>query len=335
MKGKIGWGFIGAGSIANRFIKDLQMVPEAYLAAVASRNFENAKAFADHYGVKAYSDYKDVILDENVDILYIATPHALHMENTLTALSMGKPVLCEKPMAPNALQVRKMVSKAREAGVYLMEGMWTRFFPAMHQVRKWLENGEIGRVHLVQADFGFSTDIDPSSRLFNPNLAGGSLLDVGVYTISFVSMVFGKKPDRIFSMADMTPTGVDARMNCILSYEGGGMASLFSAICTETPQEARIIGEKGYIIIPHFWSPKKAFLYKGGRIVEEFYQDHPGEGFHFEIAAVHEDLRAGRLENSLMPLTESIEIAETMDSIRKQWGLHYPFEDAKENEKQD
>lgn len=327
MKEKIGWGFIGAGSIANRFIKGLLQVPDAYLAAVASRSAEKAKAFAENYGGKAYTSYEEVVMDKNVDVVYVATPHSLHMEHTLLALEHGKPVLCEKPMAPNAAQVKKMVSKSREKGIYLMEAMWTRFFPAMKKVREWLDEGQIGKVHHVTADFGFAAMENPKSRLFNPELAGGSLLDVGVYTVSFASMVFGKKPNRISSVADMASTGVDACMGCTLGYEGGGIASLFSAINVRTLQEARIIGEKGHIIIPRFWSPSKAYLYKDGQLAEEFYDDKlTGEGFQYEIAAVHDDLRTGRLENKLMPLDETIAIAETMDAIRAQWGLVYPFE---------
>ena len=344
MNTKIGWGFIGAGNITNRFIKGLNEVPDAYLAAIASRNYDNAKAFAEHYNAKdfaehytvkdpaehysakAYEDYEQVILDKNVDILYVATPHTLHMENTLLALELGKPVLCEKPMSPNAAQVRQMVSKSRDKKIYLMEAMWTRFFPAIHKVQSWLSEGEIGKVHHVTADFGYSADVNPSSRLFNPELAGGSLLDVGVYTVSFASMIFGKKPNRISSVADMTSTGVDSRMGCSLGYEGGGIASLFSAVSTNTLQEAHIIGEHGRIVIPKFWSPRQAFLYKDEQLVEEFSQEHVGEGFQFEIAAVQEDFKAGRIENKLMPLDESIAIAETMDTMRAQWGLVYPFE---------
>jgi dihydrodiol dehydrogenase / D-xylose 1-dehydrogenase (NADP) len=326
MKEKTGWGFIGAGSIANRLIRDLERLPDSRLAAVASRSFDKAKAFAQLHGAAAYESYEQVILDQNVDVIYIATPHTLHMENTLLALELGKPVLCEKPMAPNAEQVRRMVSKAREKGIYLMEAMWTRFFPAIRQVREWIQNGEIGKVHMVTADFGFPSRVDPASRLYDPALAGGSLLDVGVYTVSFASMVYGKKPERIASLANMASTGVDALMSCTLGYEGGGMASLYSAINTRTVQEARILGEDGYISIPDFWHPKRAHLYKDGKLAEEFYQEHEGEGFQFEIDAVQRDIREGRPESSIMPLDESIQIAETMDALRAQWGLTYPFE---------
>ena len=326
MKKKTGWGFVGAGSIANRMIRDLEKIPDGRLSAVASRSFDKAKAFAERHDAVAYDNYEQLILDKNVDVVYIATPHTLHMENTLLALELGKPVLCEKPMAPNAGQVRKMVGKTREKGVYLMEAMWTRFFPAIQQVRTWIGQGEIGKVHMVTADFGFSSRLDPSSRLYDPALAGGSLLDVGVYAVSFASMIYGQKPNRIAGMAETTSTGVDACMNCTLGYEGGGMASLYSAINTNTVQEAKIFGESGYIAVPNFWSPRKAYLYRNGQLTEEFYRDHDGEGFQFEIETVQRDLREGKTENSIMPLDESIEIAETMDAIRAQWGLIYPFE---------
>jgi dihydrodiol dehydrogenase / D-xylose 1-dehydrogenase (NADP) len=323
---KIGWGFIGAGSIANRFIKGLVQVPDAYLAAVASRSYDRAKSFADKYGAKVYASVEEMIQDESVDVVYVGTPHTIHRENTLIALNMGKPVLCEKPMAPNAKLVSDMVKTAREKKVYLMEAMWTRFFPVMKKVRSWLDDGIIGKVNLVTADFGYSEPEDPSSILFDPNYAGGSLLDVGIYPIAFAFMVFGKKPNRITGLADMTSTGVDASMACTLGFEGGGIASLYSATNAETPQVAYIMGDKGRIEIPSFWCPKEANLYIGNKLVESFRSDHEGEGYQFEVMAVQEDIRAGRLENQLMPLDESIAIAEIMDTLRKQWGLAYPFE---------
>jgi dihydrodiol dehydrogenase / D-xylose 1-dehydrogenase (NADP) len=323
---KIGWGFIGAGAIANRFMAGLVQVPDAYLAAVSSRTYEKAKSFADKHNAKVYKTTEELIADDNVDIVYVGTPHTVHKENTLLALSMGKPVLCEKPMAPNAKMVTEMVNFAREKKVYLMEAMWTRFFPAIRKALTWIEEGRIGKVQFVTADFGYYEKEDPSLIIFNPETAGGSLLDVGIYPLAFVFMVFGKKPNRITGLADMTSTGVDAAMGCTLGFEGGGLALLYSAMNTDTPQEAEIIGEKGRIVIPQFWSPKEANLYINGKLEEYFTQDHVGEGYQFEIAAVQDDIRNGRLENELMPLDESIAIAEVMDELRRQWGLVYPFE---------
>ncbi len=323
---KFGWGFIGAGAIANRFMAGLMQVPDAYLAAVSSRTYERAERFAGKYNAKVYKSTEELIADEDADIVYVATPHTVHRENTLMAIEMGKPVLCEKPMAPNAKMVTEMVQAARKKRVYLMEAMWTRFFPAMKKVREWLDEGRIGKVQFVTADFGYYEEEDSSKIIFDPNTAGGSLLDVGIYPIAFAFMVFGKKPNRITGLADMASTGVDAAMGCTLGFEGGGLALLYSAMNAETPQVAEIIGQKGRIVIPQFWSPREAHLYIGGELIESFKGDHEGEGYQFEIAAVQEDIRNGRLENELMPLDESIAIAEVMDELRSQWGLVYPFE---------
>jgi len=322
---KIGWGFIGAGGIAERFMRGLVQVPDAYLAAVTSRTYERAKNFADKYGAKVYKTIEELIADENVDIIYVATPNNIHKENTLMAIEMGKPVLCEKPMAPNAQMVREMVNAAREKKVYLMEAMWTRFFPAMEKVREWLNDGRIGKVQFVIADFGFY-ESNPEDIRLNLETAGGSLLDVGIYPLALTCMVFGKKPNRITGLADMAPSGVDAAMGCTLGFEGGGLALLCSALNVNTPQEAVIVGEKGRIVIPEFFRPKEANLYLDGKLEEHFRKEHEGEGYQFEIAAVQEDIRNGRLENELMPLDESIAIAEVMDELRRQWGLVYPFE---------
>ncbi|MDP2891605.1 MAG: Gfo/Idh/MocA family oxidoreductase [Bacillota bacterium] len=327
MKDKIGWGFIGAGHISHRFIKGLLEVPDAYLAAVGSRAEGKAEAFVSQYGGKAYTSYEKVILDKDVDIIYVATPNSLHMEHTLLSLDLGKPVLCEKPMAANAAQARAMASKAREKRLFLMEAMWTRFFPAMEKVRSWINDREIGNIHYLTAEFGFNKGAeDPKSRLFDPALAGGSLLDLGVYAVSFSSMVFGKKPRYIASIAEPASTGVDAHMGCLLGYEGGGIASLFSSLHTNSAREARISGERGYIVIPKFWMPVNAILYKDQQFAEEFSCESASEGFQYEIAAVQKDLRGGRTEDPLMPLDESIAILETMDALRAQWGLVYPFE---------
>lgn len=326
MKSRIGWGILGAGNIANRFVSGFKDNDDGFLVAVGSKTSGKAEAFTAKYGGKPYTSYEEMLSDDNVDVVYIATPHTLHLEHTLLAMSYGKPVLCEKPMAPNVSQAKKIVETARSKNLYAMEAMWTRFFPTMVKVREWLASGEIGKIHLVTADFGFMAQENPTSRLFSPDLAGGSLLDVGIYTLSFAFMVYGKKPNRIASMHDAAVTGVDSRMGCILGYKDGGMASLFSAIRTPTPHEARIVGENGHIIIPRFWHPQKAILFRKGQQTDEFTCDYQAEGFQFEMKAVQDDLRAGRKENAVMPLDESVEIAETMDKIRSQWGLIYPFE---------
>ncbi|QHW29674.1 Gfo/Idh/MocA family oxidoreductase [Paenibacillus rhizovicinus] len=326
MNSVIGWGFIGAGGITKRVINDLKEMKDGRLAAVYSRTGANAEQLATPYGAKAYTDCEMMIRDPEVDAIYVATPHHLHMEHACLALTLGKPVLCEKPLAPNAAQVRAMVEKSRETGTYLMEAMWTRFFPVTRKVMQWVSEGAIGDVHYLTADFGFSASENPESRLFNPATAGGSLLDVGVYAVSYASMIFGSKPVEVLSRSRSASTGVDSRMACLLEYENGQMASLFSSISTSTPQEVRIIGTKGHIEVPRFWSPTEARLFVGNQLADECKDARVGEGFRFEFEAVQEDLRAGRKENALMTHDESIAIAETLDQLRAQWGLVYPFE---------
>jgi len=326
MKSVIGWGFIGAGGITKRVMNDFKELSDAKLVAVFSRTEANAVQLALPYGAKAYTDCEAMIRNPEVDAIYVATPHHLHMEHACLALELGKPVLCEKPFAPNAAQVRKMVEKARKTGTYLMEAMWTRFFPVTRKVMQWVSDGAIGDVHYLTADFGFSAAENPQSRLFNPDMAGGSLLDVGVYAVSYASMVFGSKPVEVLSRSRSTSTGVDARMACLLEYENGQMASLFSSISTSTPQEVRITGTKGHIEVPRFWSPRDARLIIGDRLEDTIKDERIGEGFGYEFTAVHEDLRAGRKENALITLDESIAVAETLDTLRAQWGLVYPFE---------
>ncbi|WP_409343371.1 Gfo/Idh/MocA family protein [Paenibacillus sp. MBLB4367] len=326
MTSVIKWGFIGAGGITRRVMNDFKEMRDAKLAAVFSRTDTNAEQLALPYGAKAYTDCETMIRDPEVDAVYVATPHHLHMEHACLALELGKPVLCEKPMAPNAAQVRTMVGKARETGTYLMEAMWTRFFPVTRRVIQWVSDGAIGDVHYLTADFGFSATENPQSRLFNPHTAGGSLLDVGVYAVSYASMIFGAKPVEVLSRSRYASTGVDARMACLLEYENGQMASLYSSVSSSTPQEVRIIGSKGHIEVPRFWSPREARLIVGNQLKDECKDDRIGEGFGYEFSAVHEDLRAGRKENAWITLDESIAIAETLDRIRAQWGLVYPFE---------
>ena len=236
-------GIFWCRGIAERFMAGLVQVPDAYLAAVSSSTYERAKSFADKYNAKVYRTVEELIADENVDIIYVATPNTVHKENTLMALNMGKPVLCEKPMAPNAEMVREMVNFAREKKVYLMEAMWTRFFPAIRKALTWIEEGRIGKVQFVTADFGYYEKEDPSLIIFNPETAGGSLLDVGIYPLAFAFMVFGKKPNRITGLADMTST---VWMQLWAVHWG-----LKAAVCTAVfsyeyryPQEAEIIGEK-------------------------------------------------------------------------------------------
>lgn len=325
MKNRVGWGILGAGGIATRFVSDLVKLPDARLVAVGSRSQDRAGEFASRHGVeRAYGSYTELAEDEDVDVVYVATPHPFHQPHTLLCLDHGKAVLCEKPMGVNAGQVRDMVARARANDLFLMEAMWTRTLPVIQQVRKWIDQGRIGRVRMLTADFGFRTGWNPDGRLLNPVLAGGALLDVGVYVLAMASMVFDGNPVAVHALAHIGETGVDEQTAMVLSYEDGALALLSCAIRTGTPQQARIDGTDGSIDIPDFWHATRATLAVRGEAPIE----HTGDsGYHYEAAEVMACLRAGKKESDLVPLDESIAIAAIMDQMREQIGLVYPMED--------
>jgi predicted dehydrogenase len=323
---KFRWGILGPGSIARKFAAGLQALPDAELAAVASRAKERADAFADAFGApRRYGSYEALVRDPDVDAVYVATPHPFHHEHSLLCLKAGKPVLCEKPFTVNARLAREVVRTARETGVFLMEAMWTRFLPVMAQVRDWLKAGAIGETRMLYADFGFRAGLSPEARLFNPRLAGGGLLDVGVYTVSFASMVFGAQPARISGQAHIGETGVDEQAAMVFGYGAGQLALLSCAVRTRTPHEARIMGTDGMITIPSFWNGTSAVLSVGPKN-ETVERPLEGNGYNYEAAEVMRCVRAGERESRLMPLDESVAVMETVDAVRAQWNLKFPME---------
>ena len=324
MSDKIGWGILGAGSIARKFATDLKNLDDARLVAVGSRSADKAAAFADEVGgERAYGSYAGMVNDPEVDVVYVATPHPFHREHAILCLEAGKAVLGEKPMAVNAGQVRDMVACAREEDVFMMEAMWTRFNPVTVQVRRWLAEGKIGDVRLLEVDFGFRAGLNPEGRLFNLDLAGGALLDVGVYVVAYAAMVFGRSPTQIQASAHIGEMGVDEQTAMLFKYDAGQLALLSCAVRASTPHEARIMGSEGSIHIPAFWHAASATLAVQG---QEPVVCTGAFGYHYEAAEVMACLRAGQKESATMPLDESIAIAETMDEVRRQIGLKYPME---------
>jgi len=323
----IRWGILGPGNIAHRFARGLNVLPDAELTAVGSRSVEKAAEFAKEFDIPhKHNSYIDLANDPDVDVIYVATPHPFHREHSILCLKAGKAVLCEKPLAINTREVEEIISCARESKKFLMEAMWTRFLPVMARVREWLVEGAIGEVRMLTADFGFRSGWDPDGRLLNPNMAGGALLDVGVYTVAMASMVFGEQPSRIVSLAHIGETGVDEQAAMLLGYDAGQLAILSCAVRTNTPQEARIMGTEGTIYIPDFWHATSATLYVSGKDAEQIEMPFDGNGYNYEAAEVMRCLRAEKLESDIMPLDESLAIMETMDKIRAQWGLRYPME---------
>ena len=326
--GPIRWGILGPGSIAHKLTKSVQAQPETHaVQAVGSRDKTKAQAFADQYGIpNAHGSYEALCADPDVDVIYVATPHPLHKEHCLLAIAHGKHVLCEKPFTINAVELQEVVDAARVKGVFMMEAMWSRFFPLMHKLRDLLDAKAIGDVRMVYADFGFSATFNPESRLFDPALGGGALLDVGVYAVSFTSFVLGE-PVRVESMMTPAPTGVDAQAACILGYEGGELALVSTAVTTNTPWEATILGTNGKIRLhASAWHPTKMTVSITGQPddLQEF--DAHETGFYYEVEEVGNCLRAGKLESDILPLDESLGIMRTLDRIRAPWGFKYPTE---------
>ncbi|MEZ4727728.1 MAG: Gfo/Idh/MocA family oxidoreductase [Caldilineaceae bacterium] len=327
MTTKFRWGILGAGNIAKKFCTGVQALTDHELIAVGSRSQEKADQFAEQYNIPhRHSSYEALAADPEVDAIYVATPHPMHKENTLLCLRNGKHVLCEKPFSINAAEAREMIDEARRLKLFLMEAMWTRFIPAVVEAKRLIDEGAIGEVRMINADFGYRAGFRPESRAFDPALGGGGLLDVGVYPISLASMLLGR-PNRIATLAEIGQTGVDEQSAFILGYPGGQLAMLYTAVRTSTPHDAVIMGTDGMIRIhPPFWIPKKLTLTQPGKGAQEMEIPYAANGYNYEAAEVANCVRAGKLESDGMPLDESLQIMETMDAIRTQWGMKYPME---------
>ncbi len=310
------WGLIGTGWIANEFAADLELTDSGWAVAVGSRRKETAEAFGERFGIpNRHGSYEELVADPEVDVVYVATPHPMHHANALLALAAGKPVLVEKPFTMNATEARELVAAAREAGLFLMEAMWTRFLPHVAEIRRLLTDGALGEIVTVSADHGQWFEKDPAFRLFAPELGGGALLDLGVYPVSFASMVLGP-PDRIEAMVDATFTGVDGQVSMIFGYDSGAQAVLSCTSLARSPTRAAIAGTKARIEIDGlFYAPSSFTVISrdGERIRWE--QPHEGRGLRHQAEEVARCLREGLLESPLMPLDESVSIMETIDAV--------------------
>ncbi|MBN2584249.1 MAG: Gfo/Idh/MocA family oxidoreductase [Planctomycetes bacterium] len=324
----IRWGVLGCGKIARKFAEAVNFLDDAELAAVASRTQEKADAFAAEFSAsRAHGSYEALADDPQIDVIYVATPHAMHADNAQLCLEAGKAVLCEKPFAINETQARRTIDLARRCKLFLMEAMWTRFLPTLVRVRELVADGAIGEVRMVAADFGFRSDVDPASRLFDPALGGGALLDVGIYPVSLASMLFGDEPTDVVALADVGSTGVDEQSAYVLKYPGGRMASLFAAVRTFSPMEATIMGTEGHIRLhTAWWRGSKMSLCLRGKDEQLIHLPHACNGYEGEAAEVGRCLRAGRTESDVMPLDETLAVMRTLDRIRAQWGMTYPME---------
>ncbi|KAB2905511.1 MAG: Gfo/Idh/MocA family oxidoreductase [Anaerolineae bacterium] len=328
MVDKIRWGILGTGMIAHKFAEGLRVLPDAVLTAVGSRSQAAANRFGDAFDVPhRHATYQDLASDPEVDVIYVSSPHPMHKEDTLLCLEAGKAVLCEKPFTMNSQESEAVIRAARERGLFLMEAMWTRYLPAVVRARQLLAEGVIGEVRMVQADFGFRAEVDPKHRLLNPDLGGGALLDVGIYTVSLAWMVFGQQPAEINSQVYLGSTGVDELSGTIFRYPAGQIAVLSSSLQINTPHDAVIIGTKGSIRIhPSFWCTDGMTLTLDGQPEQVMNLPRVSNGYNYEAAEVMACLRAGKRESEVMPLDETLAIMQTLDRIRALWGLKYPTE---------
>jgi predicted dehydrogenase len=327
MSQKFRWGILSTGNIAKTFARGLTSIDDAELVAVGSRTRESADRFGDEYSVPhRHSTYEDLARDPDVDAIYVATPHPMHHDNAILCLEHDKPVLVEKPFTVNASEAKRVIETARSRGVFCMEAMWTRFLPVIAKLREIVESGEIGDVRMVQANFAFRAQFNPESRLFKPELGGGGLLDVGIYAISFARMIMKNAPVEVYSMADMGKTGVDEQAAIILRYGAERMAMLMCGTRVTTKHDACVYGTDGYAIVHHpFWHGTKLTVKKGDD-EQTLEIPYDGNGYTHEAREVMTCVRAGKLESDVMPLDETHSIMKTLDWVRSQWNLEYPWE---------
>lgn len=326
MNKKIRWAILGLGNIAHKFAQDLKHVPYAELVAVGSRTREKADDFAKQYGVPhAFPDYKSLVHFPNVDIVYIATPHTFHMENTLDCLQAGKAVLCEKPFALNHHQAKKMIELAQAKNLFLMDAIWTQFFPFMQQIREILDKGSLGKIRMLEADFGFYKAFDPQSRLYDLALGGGALLDIGIYPIFLTLALFGK-PSSIQASSILNEDGIDISTSVIMSYPDGKLSNTFSTVVSETRCEAKIYGEHGSILVPGRWHEADHLILSTQSGKQNFEYKRSHLGYAYEIESIHVALQANRIEHELLPHTFTLDLMEILDTIREQVGIRYPSE---------
>jgi len=313
----INWGIISTGNIANSFAKDFRYSVNGKLLAVASRSLQKANLFRHRYALKkAYGSYAELFTDPGIDVVYIATPHNFHLEHATEAIKCGKAVLCEKPITINPLECFQLIELSRSSHTYLMEAMWTFFLPPIRKAMEWIREGKIGQVRHLKADFGFEANLDEHKRLFDPMLAGGALLDIGIYPISMAWLLFNDIPENIHVKSKLFNTGVDLEETMVFEYSNGATADLAASISNSLSNEALIIGEQGHIKIPDFYIARECFLYSENAIVEHYRDDRKSVGYNYEIDAVNKDLMQGKKQSDIMPLETSLRIQEIMEMVK-------------------
>ena len=326
MSSKIRWGILGLGKIARSFATDLALVSDAELVAVASRDAAKSEAFAAEFNVpKAYTSYQEMLSDPQVEAVYIATPHTLHLEHSLLAIRAGKHVLCEKPMGINAQEVHELTAAAKEAGVFLMEALWSRFIPSLLEVSRIIKEKELGDLAYMKADFAFpGLDRDPKGRLLNPELAGGSLLDIGIYPVFLAYWLLGV-PNSFLATAKFHETGVEKQIGMLFEYPNA-MAFLYSGLTSLSEMRVELSCTRGNIYIQPRWHETDGFEVSVGGESHTVTLPTLGKGYTHEIAEVQRCIRAGKLESSDWSHADSLALHSLLDAIRERCGIRFPSE---------
>ncbi|MFH5882294.1 Gfo/Idh/MocA family protein [Liberiplasma polymorphum] len=321
----LNFGVIGAGRIARTFC-DAVRNNQGNLYAIASRNIDKAKDYKNTYGFeKAYDSYEALLNDENVECVYIATPHGLHYDHMMLALKHNKPILCEKAFTLNAQQAEEIFALAKEKKLFVMEAMWTRFLPITKTLQTLLSDGIIGDIKILEADFCFKANVDLNDRLYNPALGAGALLDIGIYPINYANIFLGE-PTSFKSTCEYTQTGVDAAE--IITYDyPSSIAKLSASLNYDKPRLAKIYGSKGFIHVPNFWAAETATIYTlDGDVIKTLNLPHKVNGFEYQIEETIRCIKEGLLESKFMPHATTISILKQMDALRNTWNIQYPQE---------
>ena len=329
MSAEIRWGIVGPGRIAEKVVGDFSVVPGARPVAVASRSLARAEDFAARHGLdRAYGSHLELLADDGVDVLYVATPHPQHAPFARAALLAGKALLVEKSFTATYAGAAAVVELARASGVFVMEAMWTRFQPAVARLRDLIADGAIGEVRSVQADLGVQRTFDPADRLFALELGGGALLDLGCYVISFAQMLLGA-PDNVTAVGSRFPTGVDAEAALLLGYADGRAATLLTSLRHALPGQARVFGTEGWIdVLPRFHHPQTLVLHRSGAEPETITRPQLGGGYAHELIEVTECLQAGRTESAVMPLADTLAVQDVLQQAADQLGVTHAEADA-------
>ena len=322
------WGIIGPGSIANKFAEALAQSTRGKLAAIASRSIERGQEFAQRFGAqRVYQQYQDLMADPQIDIIYIATPHSHHFQVAKQCLEAGKHVLLEKPLTINAAQTAILIDIAREQGVLFQEALWSRFMPCFAKVKAWLQEGKIGKLHYIQSDIGFAFSDDPQHRINNRDLAGGGLLDLGIYSISISQFLLEQTPDSIQAISHLRENGIDEHTQVNMHFPGGQLSQFSCAIKAQSSNSMTLVGDKGRIHLPqYFWVGEQVQLWQDSQLVETLDFPHKANGFEYQIEESMACVAQGKLCSDWMPHQDSMAVMRVMDEVRRQIDLRYSDE---------